>query len=206
MVDRTLSSFDSLTLRAIPNFKVRRSTKKRVRQNMQRLDLWGIEAGMALAHVDPELDHVAFRTKDGVYIGIYDDARFSISAEIKLDQKQVRRIDAIIAQIISRFTRIARTEGTYQATIMFHVLIKSESLKRFIRASTTSAQSSFIRAKLGAKAEVRGLITKLEKGLLMSITVPNDIDYSANIRNCRKGFLYSVFSDAIRMQKELAGS
>lgn len=205
MSNGSVASFDSLSLRVTPNFKVSESNRKRLRKYMQRLDVWGFEEGMTFDHVHVEASHVAFRTADRAYIGLYDNARFSIISEhVRIDSQQVRKIEKMATEIIARFGKLTGMHGTFEATILFHVLVTNASLKRFIRASSASATSSFLRKKLGTGIEVRGLIVRLEPKMYMSLSLPNDIDYSQNVQKIHKGFLYSVFSQAVNIQRKLA--
>jgi len=173
---------------------------------MQRLDAWGFEAGLTFDHIHAaEADHVGLRTSDDKYVGLYDDARLTISADdINIDTAQIRKIEKIVLETTSRFRRFGKLKGKFDVVLSCHVIVKNGSLKRFIQAALTSARSSYLRGRLGSEMRIQGLTALLGNNILISLNTPDDIDVSVMLHATHQGFLRSSFSASIDLLNGLA--
>jgi hypothetical protein len=193
----------NLTLR--PRKKLSEPERKKLAQHFVDVDLWSFEKGIVLDHVMPP-EHLAFKTADGVTIGVYDSGRVDVETE-NVETSSAPRIEKLAFRVLGNLRRVGRLKTTYGASLLLHSYVKERKLLRFIHACSVSALNPYLKQKMGERVTVQGLLVRLDRGTLVGMTLPNDLDFLATyeVSGRRKGLLRRVMNEATSRVEELGG-
>lgn len=163
------------------------------------------EKGASIDHMLPP-DHLALTTGDGTLVGLSTNGHMSIRAK-EVDISKARRIDTLVFRIIRAIENAVGRKNTYEIESMFHLTVKEENLKRFLRASIASALSSYLKVKLGERARVQALLVELADDFAVGMGGPDDLDFLvfSEISRRSKGFLLRHLSRAVKTHRQLVG-
>ncbi len=170
-----------MTLEVEPKPKVSEADRKKLKQLIRRADILAIGKGAKLHHtVTAESEHTAFVTPDDVFVV------FSSSGEVEMrsadfGQSKAKTVDKLIEQYGAIVTKELRRKMTYEGRSMFHLITKDKKLKMLLRIALQSAQSPYLKEKLGEKTRVVTLSAVLERDLAINFIFPDDVDFYSRL-------------------------